>query len=505
MDESRVRVADGVLEGTVLPRSATRVFRGIPYAAPPMGGLRWKPPQPARPWTGIRKSLQFGPRAVQPAIFPDMIFPENAESEDCLYLNVWTPARETGERLPVLVYFHGGGFAAGSGAEPRYGGENFAARGVVAVTVNYRLGVIGFLSHPELSAESPDRASGNYGMLDQVAALRWVRDNIAAFGGDPGRVTIGGESAGSFSVSALMASPLSRDLFRGAIGQSGAFFTTGAGTLALRTLAESEEQGIEFARSVGATSLAELRARSAGELVAAALKMGMVAFSPNIDGRFLPGSVLSLYERGEQSRIPLLAGWNADEVRAGVLAEPEKYTAAAFREQLRATFREHADAALALYPASTDAQALRSAGDLASDRFVAHCTWKWIEMQRRTARAPVYRYVFDRPAPFHAGTSVAGLDRLAGHAWEIEYAFGTLDSMHAPWDADDRKVSETMLGYWANFVKHGDPNGAGLPRWPEFGAAREVMHLDAVSRPLPEEHRARYEFLDRFYFGEGCR
>lgn len=496
-----MEVAEGILEGAVLPGSSTCVFRGIPYAAPPVGDLRWRPPQPAPAWKGVRQAAEFGPRAVQPAIFADMIFLEKEASEDCLYLNVWTPAAGPGGRLPVLVYFHGGGFAAGSGSEPRYSGEHFARLGVITVTVNYRLGVLGFLSHPELTAESPAGASGNYGLLDQAAALAWVRENIAAFGGDPAMVTIGGESAGSFSVSALMASPLSKDLFCGAIGQSGAFFTAPNGTLPLRTLAESERQGIEFARLAGARSIAALRARPAEELVETALQMGMIAFSPNIDGHFLMDTVASVFERGGQSRVPLLAGWNADEMRARVLGEREKYTAAAFAALLRDTFGDHADAAARLYPAATDDEALRSAGDLAGDQFIAHCTWKWIETHFRTARTPVYRYQFDRPAPFRTGASAAGVSRLAEHAWEIEYAFGTLDSLDAPWDAEDRAASAAMLGYWANFVKYGDPNGPGLPAWPAYCRSGQVMHLDAACRALPEQHRARYEFLDSWYFG----
>jgi len=501
----QVKVTGGALEGTTASDSSTRVFRGVPYAAPPVGDLRWRPPQAVKPWTGVRKASEFGARCVQPSLFSDMIFPEKSMSEDCLYLNIWTPARSEGSRLPVLVYFHGGGFAAGSGAEPRYSGENFARLGLITVTVNYRLGVLGFLSHPELTAESPHKASGNYGLLDQVAALRWVKANIAAFGGDPGKVTIGGESAGSFAVSALMASPLPRGLFRGAIGESGAFFTTGSGTLAAKSLADSEKQGVEFAAAAGAKSLAQLRAVPAEELLKPAMKFGMIGFSPNIDGYFLPSSVASIYAQGKQSRVPLLAGWNANEMRASVLAAREKATAKAFTAQVRELFKDRAGSALKLYPASSDEEALRSAGDLASDQFIIYCTWKWIEEHRRTGRAAVYRFRFDRAVPLPEEMSTLGIRGLAGHAWELEYVFGALDSKKAAWQPEDRKTSEAMAGYWANFVRTGDPNGAGLPKWPAFSATRQVMHLDEASRAAPEQYRDRYVFLDAWYNAPGPR
>ena len=501
----QVKVTGGILEGTTTPGSQIRVFKGVPYAAPPVGDLRWKPPQAFKPWSGVRKASEFGARCVQPSLFSDMVFPEKTMSEDCLYLNVWTPAKPAGSRLPVLVYFHGGGFAAGSGAEPRYSGENFAKLGIITVTVNYRLGILGFLSHPELTSESPRKASGNYGLLDQVAALQWVKSSIAAFGGDPGKVTIGGESAGSFAVSALMVSPLSQGLFRAAIGESGAFFTTGSGTLASKSLAESEKQGLEFAAAAGARSLAELRSKPAEELLKPAMKFGMIGFSPNIDSYFLPSDVASIYARGGQSRVPLLAGWNADEMRAAVLAAREKATVSAFASQVREQFKGKAETVLKLYPATSDGEALQSAGDLASDQFIVYCTWKWIEEHKRTGKAPVYRFQFDRLVPLPAEMSGLGIKGLAGHSWELEYVFGALDSKKAAWQPEDRKTSQAMAGFWANFVKTGDPNGPGLPKWPAFSSTRQVMHLDASSHAAPEQHRDRYQFLDTWYTAPGSR
>jgi para-nitrobenzyl esterase len=493
---NRVKIESGSLIG-VATNGSVRIFKGIPYAAPPVGEFRWKEPHPPAPWKGVRKADAFGARCSQPSLYSDMIFRDAGMSEDCLYLNVWTPAN--GHRLPVLVYFHGGGFGAGSADEPRYDGENFARNGIVVVTVNYRLGVFGFLAHPGLTAESPHKASGNYGLLDQTAALEWVKRNIGAFGGDPGKVTIGGESAGSFAVSALVASPLSRGLFRGAIGESGAMFSTGAGTLAALPLARAEQSGAEFAAVAGAESIAALRAKTADELLRVASRGSPLRFIPIVDGYFLPATPFSIYSQGQQSSVPLLAGWNADEVRMSVLMANPKPTAETFAARLRSSFGDQAEAALKLYPAANDEEALRSAGDLASDQFIDYCTWKWIEIQARTGKAPVYRYEFDRAVPLPAVTPDHGIPGLAGHSWELEYVFGALDSKKAAWQPEDRKTSEVMAAYFANFVKTGDPNGGGLPPWPAFNGQHAVMHLDAASHAAPEEHRGRYEFVDEYY------
>ncbi|MGA2275410.1 MAG: carboxylesterase family protein [Bryobacteraceae bacterium] len=490
----QVKVEGGVLAGIAGADPAVRVFEGVPFAAPPVGALRWQAPQPAAAWNGVRKADQFGARCYQGSVFSDMIFRDKGISEDCLYLNVWTPSPAPKKRLPVLVYFYGGGFAAGSGDEPRYDGTNFAKKGVIVVTVNYRLGVFGFLAHPELTAESPHKASGNYGMLDQVAALQWVHRNIGAFGGDPEKVTIGGESAGSMAVSVLMASPLAAGLFRGAIGESGAMF---GGVMAPLSLDSAEKIGANFATSLGAKSLAEMRAASAEDVLKASTR---VRSGPIIDGYFLTADPASTYAAGKQSHVALLAGWNADEVRMGVLSRKEKPTAASFRGQLSALFGDKAAAAAEVYAASTDEEALASAGDLASDTFIVYSTWKWIEMHSATGQAPVYRFRFDRAVPLPEGTpNPAGVKGLAGHSWELEYVFGALDSKKAAWAAEDRQASEQIAAYFANFIKKANPNGGGLPKWPAFGKTRKVMHLDAASHATPEEHRDRYEFLDGFY------
>jgi para-nitrobenzyl esterase len=495
-----VKTENGIVEGITVKNAAVRTFRGIPYGAPPAGDLRWRPPQPARKWDGVRKADQFAPRCMQAPIYADMLFRSNGVSEDCLYLNVWTPAKSPNDRLPVLVYIYGGGFQAGDSSEGRYDGESLAGRGIVFVSMNYRLGVFGFFSHPELSKESGHNASGNYGLMDQAAALLWVRRNIAAFGGDPDKITIGGESAGSFSVSALMASPMSRDLIAGAIGESGAMLGP---TLPARALAKTEEDGKKFAENLGAPAIAPLRAMAAEKLLDAAPKAGPMRFVPNVDGYFLPESPLATYGAGKQSRIPLLAGWNSDEGTPQVLTAKEKPTAGNFRSQLEKVFGDQAEKALKVYPAASDAGALESAKALAGDQFIAYSTWKWIEMQKKTGEKPVYRYYFTRARPPKPGTTMSGVPASmfgATHSSEIEYALGNLDFNDVyMWTAEDRMVSDLMQRYWVNFVKKGDPNSAGLPNWPPNGGKNEVMRIDVNARAAPAGDQARYEFLDGFF------
>jgi para-nitrobenzyl esterase len=499
-----VKTTAGAVRGTTIAGTAIRVFKGIPYAAPPVGDLRWQAPRPAVAWEGVREATKYGAACLQGKIFGDINFDEL--SEDCLTLNVWTPAKSATDRLPVMVWIHGGGFQAGAGGEPRHDGEAFARKGVVLVSINYRLGVFGFLSHPELTRESGRSASGNYGMLDQVAALRWVQENIAAFGGNPGNVTIFGESAGSFAVSGLMASPLAKGLFHKAIGQSGAFFTTGAGTLALAPLMLSEQQGVKFAGALGADSLAALRAKPGADVLQAAMNAmkGQPWFSPNVDGYFLPAHAASTYEKGQQHHVPLLAGWNADEIRSSVTLRKQKPTAESFAAEVRKRFGDRADDVLKAYAAANDAEAIESAAALASDSFIGYSTWKWIETHLETARVPVYRYSFDRKIPVEPGHTVNGVpatsrDIGARHAGEIEYVFGALalSLPKVPWEPVDKKLSDAMTSYWANFARTGDPNGPGLPAWPRYEAGnRRVLHLDDTIRAAPDTTRARYEVLD---------
>ena len=494
-----VKTTAGLVQGSATSDGQIRIFKSIPYAAPPVGALRWQAPQPAAKWDGVRDATSFGPRCLQGQIFSDIVFTDL--SEDCLTLNVWTPAKAPNDRLPVMVWIHGGGFQAGAGAEPRHDGEAFARKGVVLVTINYRLGVFGFMAHPELTRESGRNASGNYGLLDQVEALRWVKDNIAAFGGNAENVTIFGESAGSLSVSALMASPRARGLFHKAIGESGAFFS---GTLPLRSLADSEQQGVKFAEMAGADSLAALRAKAGDEVLKAALKM-QPWFSPNVDGYVLPEDVASTFAAGRQAQVPLLAGWNADEIRSGVVLGKQKPTSESFVAETRKRFGDQADAILKAYPAATDAEALESAAALASDLFIGHATWKWIDAHRQTGKAPVYRYMFDRKIPIEPdrtanGVPVTARDIGARHAGEIEYVFGTLAQSlpKVPWEASDRQLSDAITTYWSNFARAGDPNGNGLPKWPRYDRDGRVLHLDETIRDGPDTLRPRYEAIDAY-------
>ena len=484
-----VRTDAGAVEGT---RTAEgyRSFKGVPFAAPPVGELRWKPPQPVKKWTGVRKATEFGPRCMQARVFSDMVFRDSGPSEDCLTLNVWTPATHAKEKLPVMVWIFGGGFVAGGSSEPRQDGEYLARRGVVVVSMNYRLGLFGFFSHPELTGESPKRASGNYGLLDQQAALDWVRRNIAAFGGDPRKVTIFGESAGSFSVSAQMASPLSKGLFHRAIGESGAMFSA---TLAARPLSDSEAAGANFAAKIGAGSLADLRAKPAAELLELAQKTQGVRFSPNIDGYFLPDSPLAIFAAGKQSKVPLLAGWNADESNYRAFFAKLEPTVENYQERARAQFGTYADEFLKLYPATTAEEAKMSARDIAGDQFIGFSTWRWMEMHSRTGQSPVWRFRFDQVPP-------ATPSRGAYHSAEIEFVFGALHSKELPWRPEDHKVSDLMMRYWTNFAKTGNPNGHGLPMWPkhEESTGWPVLHIQSEPRVAPDANRARYEFLERF-------
>jgi para-nitrobenzyl esterase len=494
----KIKTDKGKVEGTLTTDGQVRAFKGIPYAAPPVGNLRWQAPQPAAKWHGTLAAHDFGHRCIQTNVSSDMTFRDPGPSEDCLTLNVWTPTSAKPGSLPVMVWIYGGGFTAGTTSEGRQDGQFLAHRNVVIVSMNYRLGILGFFAHPELTAESPHHASGNYGLLDQAAALAWVRRNITAFGGDPNNITLFGESAGSFSVSSQMASPLSKGLFAKAIGESGGAFRSNS--LGYPTLAKAEQDDAAFALAAfNTSSLSDLRKLSPDDLIKAAEAKTTPRpprFGPDVDGYFLPQSVPDIYAAGHQAHIPLLAGWNADEARAQVINNPIQPTVASFTAQATKDFGDRAQEFLAVYPATTDAQAVQSAGDFASDRFIAYSTWAWLEAHVKTGNAPVYRYRLDLGSPgdkFHSAAIGAF------HSDDIEYVFGTLDSrQQATWRPEDRALSDQIQQYWTNFARTGDPNSPGLPTWPTYAPATnwQVMHLNTTSEAQPDTQRARYLFLD---------
>ena len=497
----KIKTDKGKVEGVFTTGQKVIAFKGIPFAAPPVGNLRWQPPQPAAKWKGVRLAHEFGFHCLQASSYPDMVFHDPGPSEDCLTLNVWTPAHSNPRSLPVMVWIHGGGFASGSASEPRQDGQFLAHRDVVVVSMNYRLGIFGFFTHPELAAESPHHASGNYGLMDQTAAIAWVKKNIASFGGNPDNITIFGESAGSFAVSAQMASPLSKDMFAKAIGESGGAFDNDG--LGFEPREAREQKDSQFAQAAfGTTKLADLRKLSADDILkglSVKTTSPQPHFGPDVDGYFLPDSVPNIYAAGNQAHIPLLAGWNADEVRGAVLLSPKKTTLDSFTAQAQTSFGDNAQKFLAVYRATTDAEAITSAGDYASDRFIAYSTWRWLEAHVATGKAPVYRYRLDLGSPgdkFHQ--AILG----AFHSDDIEYVFGTLDSRpEAVWRPEDRKLSDQIGAYWTNFARIGDPNGTGLPQWPTYNAPGnwQVMHLDATSEARPDDHRDRYLFLGQIW------
>ena len=493
----QVKTETGIVQGKM--QGSSRAFLGIPYAAPPVGELRWKAPAPPLAWEGVRDATKFGARCMQGNIFGDMVFRDAGPSEDCLMLNVWTPANVAKKKLPVMVWIHGGGFVAGATSEPRQDGATLAEQGVAVVSMNYRMGIFGFFELPELIKDSGKNAAGNYGLLDQVAALEWVKKNIAAFGGDPGNVTIFGESAGSFSVSELMASPLAKGLFQRAIGESGADFSQRSEPAV--TLADRAKNNAEYAKKVlGTDSLKELRAIPADKLLETVSKPGSERRGPNmvaVDGYFLPKSVAEIFAAGTQNDVPLLAGWNRDEGSGAVLSAKPPLTAASVKELGEKEFKDNSAEFFKLYPASDDATAVRSWEDFAGDRFIAFGTWKWMEAEAKTGKSPIYRYRFDQ-APPDDPSREPGMG--AFHSSEIEYVFGTLEwRIPTLWKSEDKALSELMRKYWANFARTGNPNGAGLPQWPAYKPSgdAQVMHLSGQSKAAKDEQRGRYEFLKK--------
>lgn len=512
----QVSIENGIIEGNYDTSTGIQKYFGIPFAKPPVGNLRWKAPQPLENWTGVKETKKFGPRPMQTNVYGDMVSRSDGVSEDCLYLNVWTPAKRNTTGLPVLVYFYGGGFVAGDASEYRYDGESMAKKGIVTVTVNYRLNVFGFLAHPGLSKESLYKASGNYGLLDQHAALKWVNKNIAAFGGDPNKVTIAGESAGSISVSMQMASPLSKGLIQGAIGESGAGINP---TLPPVPLSEAETIGQEFADKADCANISELRALSTRDVYEIYNESKRFGFPIVIDGYFLPKTLPEIFNSGEQADIPLLLGWNSAEIPGMAFMMGKPYSEENYIAAVKKTYPEEFEKILELYPHSSDTEIEISATALASDRFIAYSTWKWFDLHRKNSDKPVYRYLYSKLRPplvdqnLTPGLAGGTMPRDpsfkmpepigAPHACEIEYCMGNLPLIKEyAWTTDDYKVSKTMQDYFANFIKKGEPNGAGLPDWPSTGNNEKdppVMIIDTESKSVNATDDARYEFLDKAY------
>ena len=488
-----VKVEGGLLQGT--GEDGLRVYRGIPYAAPPVGDLRWRPPQPAPKWKGVRAADQFGRACMQTnAAIKNLPAP----SEDCLYLNIWTLAKNAGDKLPVLVWIHGGGFVAGAPGEKLYHGEWLAKKGVVVVSIAYRLGVFGFLAHPELSSESPQHVSGNYGLLDMIAGLQWVQKNISAFGGDPKRVTIQGESAGAAAVSILCASPLARGLFHGAIAESGATFgpvRADASFGEAEPLVSAEKRTVDWLSSVGVSNIGELRKIPAEKLqTMVPHQFGWAR--PNVDGWVIAGDQYRLYESGQYNDVPVLIGYNSDE--GATFGNPKSQEA--YVQNVRERYKQFADKILAIYPGGETPAEKRTARDLMRDSSFGWNAWIWARLQTKTGKSKVFLYYFDEKAEIPAGTDPAGYG--ARHASELPYVFRQLTEHDRPVPTPkDEALSDMLLTYWTNFAKTGDPNGVGLPKWPAYtDAAPQMLRISAdntKASPLVNENGLK--LLDEYF------
>jgi para-nitrobenzyl esterase len=479
-----VRTSLGLVEG--VQEDGVTVYKGVPFAAPPVGELRWRPPQPARPWTGVRRADAYPRRCMQEGNDFGLPGPGDPMSEDCLYLNIWTPDHRPGARLPVMVWIYGGGFQNGSASDPIYRGGGLARKGVVIIGINYRVGVLGFLAYPGLTAESPHHASGNYGLMDMVAALTWIRANAAAFGGDPRNVTVFGQSAGSAAVSLLTASPLARGLFEKAIGESGGQFRPPASHAGPARLADAEKAGLRMAEVLGARSVAELRALPAEKLAAAG------PARPVVDGYVVPSPIWDIYAAGRQNDVPILVG---DTDGEGDNLTPNPVSASRYAANVRATFGAEADRVLALYPAGSDEQAAKSQRALQRDWGFGWEMWTWARLQTRTGRRPAFLYYFDRRPPFPDSEPFRTWG--VAHGAEIYYAFRNYDPAWK-WTEAEKRYSDVVSGYWVNFARRGDPNGPGLPPWPRYArAANRVMLFGATPRAAPLPHIRALRLFDR--------
>ena len=479
---SPVKVEEGLVQGT--SEDGLTVYKGIPFAAPPVGDLRWKAPQPAAKWQGVKLADKFAPGPVQGGN------PPSGKSEDCLYLNVWSPAKSDKERIPVLVWIYGGGFGAGATSEANYSGEKLAKKGVVLVSIAYRVGVLGFMAHPELSAENSNKVSGNYGLLDMIAGLKWIQKNIAAFGGDPNKVTIFGESAGGIAVSMLCASPLAKGLFHGAISQSGGSFgpprpTTFPGEN-LKRLPDAETVGAAYAKTAGVSSIADLRKIEADKLPPG---RGW----PIIDGYVIPDDQYKLYEAKKYIDVPILVGYNSDE---GASFSPPK-TPEDYINGVKNRYGKFADDLIKAYPVGTTTVP-KTARDLARDAAFGWHTWSWARLHTNTGKTKAYYYYFDQHPEFPAESPRFGYG--SPHGQDVGFVFQHLNPNSQNATNTDQQISEAMATYWTNFAKYGHPNGNGVPEWPAFSDGKPiVMHFNQTAHTGPVPSEASLKILDEYF------
>jgi para-nitrobenzyl esterase len=482
----QVEIESGIIQGTVTEDMV--IFKGIPFAAPPVGDLRWKAPQSVEKWEGVKQTTEFAPAPMQGGN------PPSGKSEDCLYLNIWSPAKTANDNVPVLVWIYGGGFSFGSNSEPVCSGEKLAKKGVILVSIAYRVNQLGFLAHPELSAENSNHVSGNYGLLDQIAALKWIQKNIAAFGGDPNKVTIFGESAGAISVSMLCASPLAKGLFQGAISQSGGSFgptrpTTYPGEN-MKTLKQAEADGVGFVQKSGVSTIAELRKVPADSLPSG---WGMPGAWPIVDGYVIPDDQHKLYEAGKYNDIPVLIGYNSDEGASFSWEKlPKDYIAG-----VKARYGKFADTLLKVYPVG-EKTIPKTARDLARDAAFGWQTWSWARLQSQTGKSKVFYYYFDQHPDYPKDSPRFGYG--SPHAQDVAYVFQHLDASNPETSKSDLEISEGMATYWTNFAKYGNPNGKGVPEWPNFSDKNPtLMYFSQTPHIGPVPSAESLEVLDSYF------
>ncbi|MGV2871897.1 carboxylesterase/lipase family protein [Colwellia sp. E150_009] len=487
LKKAQVMVEQGIIQGTT--EKNLTVFKGVPFAKPPVGELRWKAPQPAEKWQGIKHTTQFAPAPMQAGE------PASGKSEDSLYLNIWTPAKSSDEKIPVLVWVYGGGFSFGSSSDPIFDSRHLANKGVIVVTIAYRVGQLGFLAHPELSAESPEKVSGNYGLLDQIAALKWINKNISAFGGDPTKVTIAGESAGGISVSMLTASPLAKGLIHGAISQSGGSFgptrTINYPGENMSLLSQAESEGVDYVKQFGASSIAELREMKAEKFIPKG--WSLPGGWPIVDGYVIPDDQYKLYQQGKFNDVPVLVGYNSDEGASFVWNKDPK----PFLASITTRFGKYAPSLLDAYSIPKD-RISRSARNLIRDAAFGWHTWSWAKLQSQKGTSPAYLYFFDQHPEYPKGSDKYGYG--SPHGQDIAYVFQHLDVNNPDTSEVDLALSESIATYWTNFVKFGNPNGKYVPNWPSFNStSQEVMYFQQGPKVGSMPDKEALESLDEYF------